>query len=264
MARSLMAAPLSISRRRSASTSAVSRRSSFFSSWKRLRLVGLARQVADLLVDLVAQVLQALHVLARVGDAAFGFLAALLVARDARGLLDEGTHVVAARLDDARDHALLDDGVAARAQARAQEQRGDVLAAAARAIDEVGAVAIARDHALQRDLGVAGVGAADLAVAVVEDQLDRGRAHGPAAAGPVEDDVGHRIAAQVARGKLAHHPAHGIDDVGLAAAVRAHDAGEVGRERDIGGVHEGLEPGELYSGQAHQEGEEPQGKIEVA
>jgi hypothetical protein len=35
--------------------------------------------VADLLVDLVAHVLQALEVFARVGDARLGFLAALLV-----------------------------------------------------------------------------------------------------------------------------------------------------------------------------------------
>ena len=55
---------------------------------------GLALQVADLLLDLVAHVLQALEVLARVGDARFGLLAALLVAGDAGGLLDEGAHVL--------------------------------------------------------------------------------------------------------------------------------------------------------------------------
>src|SRR5690606_30691015 len=121
------------------------------------RLVGLAREAADLLLDLIAQVLQPLHVFARVGHARFGLAAALLVARDAGRLFDEGPHVVAARLDDARDHALLDDGIAARAQARAQEQRGDVLAATARAIDEIGRIAVARHHALERDLVVAGV-----------------------------------------------------------------------------------------------------------
>ena len=120
----------------------------------------------------------ALEVLARVGDARLGLLAALLVARDAGGLLDEGAHVIGARLDDARDHALLDDRVAARAEAGAEEQIGDVLAAAASAVDEVGRAAVARHLALQRDLGVAGVGAADLAVGIVEHQLDRGRADG--------------------------------------------------------------------------------------
>ncbi|MFM7625974.1 MAG: hypothetical protein ACKO7G_05805, partial [Gammaproteobacteria bacterium] len=68
--------------------------------------------MADLLVDLVAQILQALEVLARVGDARLGLLAALLVARDAGRLLDEGAHVVGLRLDETGDHALLDDRVA--------------------------------------------------------------------------------------------------------------------------------------------------------
>ncbi len=86
------------------------------------RGIGLALQVADLLLDLVAHVLQALEVLARVGDAALGLAAPLLVARDAGRLLDEGAHVLGLGLDHARDHALLDDGVAARAQAGAEEQ----------------------------------------------------------------------------------------------------------------------------------------------
>ena len=78
----------------------------------------LALQVADLLVDFVAHVLQAFEVFARVGDARLGFLATLLVARDAGGLFDERAHVIGLGLDDARDHALLDDGVAAAAEAR--------------------------------------------------------------------------------------------------------------------------------------------------
>ncbi len=141
------------------------------------RRAGLPLQVADLPVDFIAHILQALQVLTRIGDARLGLAAALLVARNAGGLLDEGAHVLGLGLDDPRDHALLDDGVAARSQARAQEQLGDVPAPAARAIDVVVGAAIARYHALQRHLVVAGVGAADAAVAVVEHQLDGGRAH---------------------------------------------------------------------------------------
>ena len=55
---------------------------------------GLALQVAQLLLDLVAQVGQAREVLARVRDAALGLRAALLVARDAGRFLEEGAHVV--------------------------------------------------------------------------------------------------------------------------------------------------------------------------
>ncbi len=214
----------------------------------------LALQVADLLLDLVAQVLQALEVLARLGDPALGLAAALLVARYARGLLDERAHLFRTRLDDARDHALLDDRVAARAQSRAEEQLRDVLAAAAGTVDEVHRGAVARHEPLQRDLVVARVGAADLAVRVVEHQLDRRRTHRLARAGTVEDDVGHGVAAQMARGQLAHDPAHGVDDVGLAATVRTYDARQVGRKLHGGGIDEGLETGQLDLGEAHRAG----------
>ena len=50
---------------------------------------GLTLQMADLLVDFVAHVLQAFEVFARVGDARLGFLAALLVPGDAGGFFDE-------------------------------------------------------------------------------------------------------------------------------------------------------------------------------
>ena len=93
--------------------------------------------MADLLVDFIAHVLQALEVFARVGNTRLGFLAALFVTGDAGRLFDEGAHVIGLGLDDARDHALLDDGVAAAAETRAEEQLGDVLAAATRAVEKV-------------------------------------------------------------------------------------------------------------------------------
>ena len=112
--------------------------------------------------------------------------------------------------------------------------------------------AVARHHALQRHLRVAGVLAGQLAVGVVEHQLDRRRADRLARAGAVEDDVGHRIAAQVLGRDLAHHPAHGVDDVGLAAAVGADDADQVAGEVDGGRVDEGLEPGQLDLVESHR------------
>ena len=142
-AASCTSAPPSRSPRFSPCSSAVKRRSSSFSSWY-ARGRRLALQVADLLLDLVAQVLQALRFSRVSPDARLGLLAALLVTGDAGGLLHEGAHVLRARVDDARDHALLDDGVAARAQAGTEEKVGDVLAAAAATVDEVGRTAIAR------------------------------------------------------------------------------------------------------------------------
>ena len=66
-----------------------------------------------------------------------------------------------------------------------------------------------------------------------------------------EDDVVHPLAAEPARGLLAHHPADGIDDVGLAAAVRAHDGGDAIVEGEDGAVDEGLEPVDLQRLDSH-------------
>src|ERR1700731_2402665 len=109
----------------------------------------LALQVADLFFDLIAHVLQPLEILAGLGDARLGLLAPLLVARHTGGLLDKGAHVLGLGVDDARDHALLDDGVAARAQTGAEEQVGDVLAPATNAVDEVRRGVIACHLALE-------------------------------------------------------------------------------------------------------------------
>src|SRR5262245_60456637 len=52
-------------------------------------------------------------------------------------------------------------------------------------------------------------------------------------------------------GQLPHDPAHRVDDVRLAAAVGADDAGEIAWEVDLGRIDEGFEAGELDLGQPH-------------
>src|SRR3546814_2055869 len=108
-------------------------------------------KVLQLLADLVAQVGQALEVLVGVADAGFGFLAALLVLGDAGGLLQVHAQVLGAGVDDLADHALLDDRVAARPQAGAAAQVGEVAAAAAGGGEEVDAGAVEAERALARD-----------------------------------------------------------------------------------------------------------------
>ena len=66
-----------------------------------------------------------------------------------------------------------------------------------------------------------------------------------------EDDVLHRPAAQVLGALLAHGPADGVHDVGLAAAVRAHDPGDPVSETEDDPVHEALEPNDLEPLDAH-------------
>ena len=208
-------------------------------------------QMTQLLVYFVTQVIQALEIFAGAGNAALRLFPAFLVTGDARGLFDEAAHLFGLRGDDTRDHALFDDGVTAAAKARAEEQLRDVLAAALATVDEIRRGAIARHLALQRNLGERGIGTGDGAVGVVEDQLDGGRTHRFAGIGAVEDDVVHRFAAQVLGGNFAHDPAHGIDDVGLAATIGTHDPGEVVREVGSGRVDERLEAGDLELGQTH-------------
>ena len=90
--------------------------------------LGLLRQVLELRVELGADVAHAREVLARVLEAQLRLAAALAVLGHARGLLEEDAQLLRLRGDDARDHALLDDRVGARPQARAEE---DVLHVAA-------------------------------------------------------------------------------------------------------------------------------------
>src|SRR5262249_7787781 len=154
-------------------------------------------QVSDLFLDLVAQVLQTLEVLARVGDPALRLLTPFLVTRDAGSLLDEGAHILGFGLDDPRDHPLLDDRVAARAKTGAKEEIGDVLARAAGGVDEVAGGAATGPLALQRPLAVARIGPAQLTVRVVEHQLYGSGADRLSGARAVEHDVGHVVTAQM-------------------------------------------------------------------
>ena len=119
-------------------------------------------------------------------------------------------------------------------------------------VEEVIGLAVAPGLAADGDLGVLGVLAAGASVAVVEHQLDRGLRHRLAAVGAVEHHVGHGIAAQMLGRDLAHHPADGVDDVRLAAAVRADDADQVGVDGDDGGIDERLETGEFDRLEPHR------------
>ena len=100
---------------------------------------GLALEVPELLLNLLAQVVQAFEVLARVPDPVLGLAPALLVLGDPGRLLEVDAQILGAGLDQARDHALLDDGVAARTQTGAQEQVRDVAPPAAHAVEEIAA-----------------------------------------------------------------------------------------------------------------------------
>lgn len=78
---------------------------------------------------------------------------------------------------------------------------------------------------------------------VVEDELDTGLPYRLAAARAIKDDVGHRLATEVFGRALTHHPAHSIDNIGFATAIRPDYGAEIRGEVDCGGIDEGFEAG---------------------
>ena len=205
----------------------------------------------DALAHLHADVVEASQVVARVAQAALGFLAALAVLGDPGRFFEKAADVLGARLDDARDHALLDDRVGARTKTGAEEEVDDVLAPHVHVVDVIGRLARTVEHALDRDLGIARPLPRRLALGVVEDELHARARHRLARGGAVEDHVLHRLAAQGGGACLAQHPAHGIDDVRLAAAVRTNHADQVARGKHGSRVDESLETSEFEFGKTH-------------
>jgi len=156
-----------------------------------LRRPRLALQVLEMTLKLLAQIAQALEVLQGPAHAVFRLPTAFLVFGYSRRLLDKDAQFLRARLDQAGDHALLYNRVAARPQPRAQENIGDIAAPAAGAVEVILRLALAADLAFDADLPKARVLATDLAVAVVKDQLDGRLPHGLPVDRAVEDDIAH-------------------------------------------------------------------------
>ncbi len=206
-----------------------------------LRGLGLCGQVLELGAELAADIFDAVQVAAGVRKPELGLAAALAILRHTRRFLEKDADLLRLGLDNARDGALLDDGVRAPAQTGAEEDVGDIASPHVLIVDVVGRVAIALEHALDDDFAVLRPRAACLAEAVVEMHLDAGAARRLALAGAVEDDVLHGLAAQMPRRGFAQHPAHRVDDVRLAAAIWTHHADDLTRQRHVGGIHERLE-----------------------
>ena len=92
------------------------------------------------------------------------------------------------------------------------------------------------------------------AVGIVEQEPDFGDVARRAPAGAGEDHVLHARAAHVLERAFAHHPAQGLDEVRLAAAVRPDDAGQARLDPKFGGVAEALEAGQAEALEFHRRG----------
>jgi hypothetical protein len=108
-------------------------------------------------------------------------------------------------------------------------------------VDAEGRAGAAVDAAHHLQHGIIGVLGRRRAIGIVDRQHHLGMvARGPGARAG-EDDVVHATGAHGLGGVRPHHPAHGFQDVGLAAAVRADDAGQAGLDAELGRLDEGLE-----------------------
>src|SRR5471032_3263469 len=131
----------------------------------------------ELLVELETYIFDAQQVFARIREPQLGFAPALAIFRNTRRFFQKNAQLFGLRLDDARYHALLDNGVGARAQPGAEKNVGDIAPSYMQIIDVVRRLAVALQYALDRDFAIARPLAAGPAQAVVEYQLDTRAIH---------------------------------------------------------------------------------------
>ena len=132
------------------------------------------------------------------------------------------------------------------------EQQRDVLLADVAAVDPVGRAGAALDPA--GDLALAVGLVVRLARFALDQQRDFGEVARRPGRGAGEDDVLHPAAAQRLGGAFAHHPADRFQQVRLAAAVGADDAGQPRLDAQLGGLDEALEAAEFQPAEAQRVG----------
>ena len=216
-----------------------------------LRLARLLAQAAMLLLERGQEVLQPDQIGFGRLQLELGLVASGLQAGDACGRLEQPPPIGGLGLDQAADLALAHDRGAARARGRIGEQQLDVARAHLAAVDPERRAEAASDPPGQLELVVV----AELRPCPVDPpQLHRdvGEIVSRPRRGAGEDHVVHLAAAQAARRGLAHHPAQGLDEVRLAAAVRTHDPGQAGLDQQLGRVDERLESGQAQLGDLHR------------
>ena len=155
-----------------------------------------------------------------------GFVPARMKAGDAGRFFEDQPARLRLGIDDLADLALPHEGGRARAGRGIGEQQLHVARAHVAAIDAIGRARLALDAA--RDLErliVVELGRRSALVVVERHHHFRHVAGGPLR-GAGEDDIVHAGGAHVLVGAFAHHPAQRFEQIGLAAAIGADDAGQ--------------------------------------
>ena len=212
------------------------------------RALRLAAEGAGAGLHLAEDVADALEVALRLLDALQGLLALAQVRRDAGGLLKERPARLGPQGERRVHQPLADHRVAAARQARPAEDVEDVAVADLVAVQDVlvlaGAVGAPADEHLRVFEG-------QDPLRVVQGDEHLGHAHPRAGARAGKDHVLGGLGPQGGVGLLAHHPADGVGDVGLARAVRTDDGGDPLAELEYGAGGKALESTEFEAFQAH-------------
>jgi hypothetical protein len=214
-------------------------------------LAGLALEALQLGVELADDVVDARQIGLGALQLELRLVAAHMQAGDAGGFLQDAPARLGLGVDDLRDLALAHQRRRARAAGGVGEQYLHVAGAHFGTVDAIVGPRLALDAArdFQR-FGVVELGRGAPG-RVVEGERHLGhvarRAHGGAA----EDDVVHGGRAHVAGRAFAHRPAQRLEQVRLAAAVGADDAGEAGLDKQLGRLHERLEARQSEPGEHH-------------
>ena len=162
----------------------------------------------------------------------------VLILGDAGRLLEQATPFIGLVAENGLHHLQLDHRIRVGPHTGVHEQVQNILQPARHLIQEVLAFTGSVHAAAHGDLAVFG---RQNPLGVLDDERRLGHAQGFPCLCAVEDDVFHFVAAQRAIPLLAQHPANGIDDIRLAAAVRAHDRGDPAVESKAHLVRERLE-----------------------
>ena len=206
-------------------------------------LAGLALQSLVLLLERDQHVLHAGQVLLGGAQAQLGLVAAGVEAGDAGGLVDDGPAIGRLGVDDRADAALAHHCRRARAGGGIGKQRLHITGADVAPVHRIGRAVAALDAA--HDVELVGIvhhrrrGAR----LVVEGQHHFGDVARRTGAGAGEDDVLHLAAAHLLGRGFAHYPFERFDEVGLAAAVGADNAGHARLDDELRRIDEGLETG---------------------
>jgi hypothetical protein len=209
----------------------------------------LAGEGAHLARDLAEHVVEPPQVLLRLLEPSKRRPPPVLVAAYLSRFLEQGAPLLRPVAEDRVDHPALDDRVRVRPETGVPAQILDVLEPDALLVERVDVLAAAQHGPADRDLRVR-----DRQDPVLVRQLDRdlrpvdrlppGRS--------LEDRLLHAAPADRGRALLAEHPAQGVGDVRLPAAVGPDDRGDPLVEVDAGAVGERLETVELEGADLHR------------